>query len=73
MLDAPERMVNIDKKEFLLGTREKLADVDPAAYTDRVINFVLLMEDYVRKLHGNVNLQLVMLNLFVELKKLVRA
>ncbi|NLH92729.1 MAG: DNA polymerase III subunit delta' [Candidatus Cloacimonetes bacterium] len=73
VLDAPEQMVNVDKKEFLLGTREKLADVDPAAYTDRVINFVLLMEDYVRKLHGNVNLQLVMLNLFVELKKLVRA
>ena len=46
--------------------------MDPAAYTDRVLNFVLLMEDYVRKLHGNVNLQLVMLNLFLELKKLVR-
>lgn len=72
VLDAPEQVVNIDRKEFLRATREKLANVDPAAYTDRVLNFVLLMEDYVRKLHGNVNLQLVMLNLFLELKKLVR-
>lgn len=73
VLDAPEQVVNIDKRDFLLGARQKVENVDPAAYTDRVINFVLQMENYVRKLHGNVNLQLVMLNLFFELKQLFRA
>lgn len=71
--DAPEQVVNIDKKDFLRQTRLKLGNIDPAEFTDRAIAFVLLMEDYIRKLHGNVNLQLVMINLYLQLKKLLSA
>ncbi|MCB5247261.1 MAG: DNA polymerase III subunit delta' [Candidatus Cloacimonetes bacterium] len=72
-LDAPEQLVNIDKRDFLAKAREALGEIDPAVYTDRVIAFVLLMEGHIRKLRGNANLQLVMLDTYFQLKKLFRA
>ncbi len=68
--ENPDEVVNIDKKGFLLPARASLEGVDPAAFTDRALRFVLLMEDYIRKLRGNVNLTLVMLNLYLNLKTL---
>ena len=70
---VPDQVVNIDRKDFLLQTRQRLEGADPAAFTDRVLEFTLLMEDYIRKLRGNVNMQLVMLNLYLRLKKLLLA
>ena len=70
--DSPDEVVNVDKREFLRSARQRLELVDPADFTDRVINFVLLMEDQIRKLRGNANLQLVMLNLYFEWKKLLQ-
>lgn len=71
--DSEKQLVNIDKKDFLLQTRQSMKDTDPATLTDRAIAFVLQMEDYIRKLRGNANLQLVMINLFLQLKKLLHS
>jgi len=37
-----------------------------------VLDFVLLMQDYIRKIRGNVNLQLIQQNLYFQLNKLFR-
>lgn len=67
--NAPEQLVNIDKRDFLLQTRERLGPIDDAALTDIILNFLRQMEDYIRKIQGNVNLQLVMINLYLQLRK----
>ena len=45
---------------------------DSAELTDKVLDFVLLMQDYIRKIRGNVNLQLIQQNLYFQLNKLFR-
>ncbi|MBW6514109.1 MAG: DNA polymerase III subunit [Candidatus Syntrophosphaera sp.] len=70
---APGQIVNIDKQDYLLEARARLGLVDDAVLTDRVLNFLRLMEDYIRKIRGNVNLQLVMINLHTQLRGIFRA
>jgi DNA polymerase-3 subunit delta' len=70
--DMPEQIVNIDKREILSQARHKLAHLDEASFNARILDYALLMEDYIRKLRGNVNLQLVLLNLYLQLKRLFR-
>jgi len=69
---APEQVVNIDKKDFLIEARAKIPIQDSAELTDKVLDFVLLMQDYIRKIRGNVNLQLIQQNLYFQLNKLFR-
>jgi DNA polymerase III subunit delta' len=64
VLDAPDRVVNIDKLEYLGKLRQSFADKDPADYNDSVLAFVLKLEDYIRRIRGNANLQLILINLY---------
>ena len=69
---ATEQVVNIDKKDFLIEARAKIPIQDSAELTNKVLDFVLLMQDYIRKIRGNVNLQLIQQNLYFQLNKLFR-
>ncbi len=69
---APEQVVNIDKREYLLEQRKALPAAQAENCADQALNFTLAMEDLARKVYGNVNLQLVMLNLYLQLSKIFR-
>jgi len=69
--DAPQQIVNIDKEDFLKSLREKLAGIDPAELGDRILDFTKTVEDYTRRLQGNINPRLVMINMCTHLKKLL--
>ena len=69
---AEEQVVNIDKKDFLIEARAKIPIQNSAELTDKVLDFVLLMQDYIRKIRGNVNLQLIQQNLYFQLNNLFR-
>ncbi len=62
---APGEITNLDKTELLCS----LAD---DAVTERVPGFLLLLDDYNRKLGGNVNPGILQLNLFLSLRNLLR-
>ncbi len=69
---APEQIVNVDKKDFLLETRAALPPEKEENLADAVLDLLLRIEDLSRKVRGNVNLQLVMLNLYLGLGRIFR-
>lgn len=56
----------------MIQARAKIPIQESAELTDKVLDFVLLMQDYIRKIRSNVNLQLIQLNLYFQLSKLFR-
>lgn len=70
--NAPEQVVNIDKLDFLLETKARLGNIDEAALSDKILDFAYTMESYIRMINGNVNLQLIMLNLYPKLAHIFR-
>lgn len=71
--NAPQQIVNIDKEDFLKSLREKLSGSDPAELGERILNFTKTVEDYIRRLQGNINPRLVMINLCTNLKSLLNS
>ena len=69
---APEQVVNIDKKDFLIQARAKIPIQESAELTDKVLDFVLLMQDYIRKIHSQCQSSANQLNLYFQLSKLFR-
>ena len=61
---APDEITNLDKTELL----QNLAN---ESVTERVPDFLLKLDDYSRKLDGNVNPALLQLNLFLSLRNLL--
>ncbi|HNT52403.1 MAG TPA: DNA polymerase III subunit delta' [Candidatus Syntrophosphaera sp.] len=72
VFNAPEQLVNIDKKDWLQEARDNLVRCDAAQLADRVWQYLLQTEDLARKVNGNVNLQLVHINLYFALCKVFR-
>lgn len=64
----PDEITNIDRVEEL----NQLARVDEELAED-VLDFLRLIEDYRRKIEGNVNLRLLLVNCFYALRDLTRA
>lgn len=64
--DAPSEITNADKAELLLS-------IVSDNISERVHGFLLYLDDLSRKLNGNVNPLLVMINLFFSLRDLVSA
>lgn len=61
---AEEEITNIDKQDFI----RTLAHPD---ITDRIPEYLLLLDDFSRKLDGNVNSNLILINLFIATKHLL--
>lgn len=70
--NAPEQVVNIDKMDFLRETKGKLDILDAPLVSDRIMEFISDMERYIRMIGGNVNLQLILLNLYPRLARIFR-
>lgn len=70
--NSPEQITNVDKRDWLQAVSAPLIETDPDRLADRVLNFMLEMEDLLRKVNGNVNLSLVMQNLYFKLCKIFR-
>lgn len=68
----PEQITNVDKRDWLQAVTAPLFEADPDRLGDRVLNFMLEMEDLQRKVSGNVNLSLVMQNLYFKLCQIFR-
>lgn len=62
---APDEITNLDKLELL-------HELACESVTERTPEFLLLLDDYSRKLDGNVNPCLLQLNLFLGLRNLLR-
>ncbi len=61
---APESITNLDKIDFLKGlAHDEIAE--------RIPDYLLKLDDYTRKLEGNVNPNLILLNLYLTSKKLL--
>lgn len=65
-MDQDSEITNIDKLEYL----QLLADKS-ALQEERLYDFLLFLEDLNRKIQGNANLSLVMINLYIRLKNLL--
>ncbi|MDI3504660.1 MAG: polymerase subunit delta [Candidatus Cloacimonadota bacterium] len=61
---AAEQITNLDKADFL-------AELTHAKIADRIPDYLLLLDDFSRKLAGNVNPTLILLNLFIATKNLL--
>ncbi|MGC9361936.1 MAG: hypothetical protein ACP5F3_03315, partial [Candidatus Syntrophosphaera sp.] len=70
--NAPEQVVNIDKMDFLLETKARLESIDGAVLSDGILQFIQEVEKYIRMIGGNVNLQLILLNLYPRLARVFR-
>lgn len=70
--NAPEQVVNIDKMDFLLETKARLKTIDGAILSDGILDFIHDVERYIRMIGGNVNLQLILLNLYPRLARVFR-
>lgn len=62
---APDEIVNIDKQEYLT----ELSRGELGTLADRIWLHALSSEDLIRKIRGNVNLNLVLIKLFFDLQK----
>lgn len=60
-------ITNVDKFSFLCDIAESCPSLD-----EKVHDYLLALEDLGRKINGNVNLNLVMINLFLQTKNLLR-
>lgn len=70
--EAPEQISNVDKLDSLHNMVESIAEKDAALLSDRIWRFLLRMEDLQRKVNGNVNTSLVLINLYLQLCKVFR-
>lgn len=61
---APDEVTNFDRTDFLKG-------ISHASIPDRVPDYLLLLDDFSRKVDGNVNPSLIRINLFIATKKLL--
>jgi DNA polymerase-3 subunit delta' len=61
---APDETTNLDKLDLL-------QEISYPSIEDRIPDYLLLLDDYSRKLEGNVNASLIQLNLFLETAKLI--
>jgi DNA polymerase-3 subunit delta' len=60
-----EAITNLDKAEFL-------RDMAHEDITDRIPDYLLLLDSFTRKLEGNVNPSMIQINLFLATKRLLR-
>ena len=65
-LSGTADITNVDKLDFLSNIADKCSSI-----SDRVHAYLLFLEDLNRKIEGNVNLNLVMINLFLQSKDLL--
>lgn len=65
--NSDAEITNIDKIDFLRNVAEAYPGID-----DRLYDFLLFLEDLNRKIEGNVNLNLVMTNLYLNCKHLLK-
>lgn len=68
-LSDPEQLVNIDKQDFLLRSASQMLETPESAPADRVYYFLREMGDLTRRINGNANLQLALVNSGVMLRK----
>ncbi|MDD4148056.1 MAG: DNA polymerase III subunit [Candidatus Cloacimonetes bacterium] len=61
---APDEVTNLDKSDFL-------GEVSHSGIPDRIPDYLLLLDDFSRKLDGNVNPTLIQLNLFLATRNLL--
>jgi len=70
--EAPEQISNVDKLDSLHNMAESIAEKDAVLLSDRIWRFLLRMEDLQRKVNGNVNTSLILINLYLQLCKVFR-